>query len=114
MPTTEERNTARIAELNDLARSAPGVFCVLLQTEGISALTPEQQSAIREKVETFTAFDEDNDPWGEHDFGSFDHDGLKVYFKFDYYDRSREFASPDPSDPAVTVRVLTILLASEY
>ena len=30
------------------------------------------------------------------------------------YDRATEFGSPDPTDPAVTTRVLTIMRADEY
>jgi hypothetical protein len=79
--------------------------------EGIAALSPADQSAIREKVETFDAFTPDNDPYGEHDFGSFEHNGIRVFWKIDYYDRNLEYGSEDPSDPAQTTRVLTIMLA---
>ena len=72
------------------------------------------QSAIREKVETFDAFTPDNDPHGERDFGAFEHNGERIFWKIDYYDRSMTKGSEDPSDPKQTVRVLTIMLASEY
>src|SRR5215475_8056743 len=94
--------TQRIAELNDLARKAMGVACRAYQTCGISALPAEDQSAIREKVETFNAFTPDNDPYGEHDFGAFDHNGEKIFWKIDYFDRDMQYASEDPSDPAKT------------
>jgi hypothetical protein len=103
-----------IARLNDLARGAMGVTCRLVQTSGINALAPEAQSAIREAVERFDAFGPDNDPYGERDFGAFDHDGQRVFWKIDYYDRNLKFASDCPADPLKTVRVLTIMLASEY
>jgi len=107
-------STRRIASLNDLARHAMGVGCRVVQTPGIAALPSEEQSAIREKVETFSDFTPDNDPHGERDFGVFEHDGKRVFWKIDYYDPTLTKGSEDPSDPKRTVRVLTIMLASEY
>jgi hypothetical protein len=49
-----------------------------------------------------------NDPHEEHDFGSFEVDGHTIFFKIDYYDSTLTVHSPDPSDPAVTKRVITI------
>ena len=37
-----------------------------------------------------------------------------IFFKIDYYDRTLTHHSPDPADPAVTERVITIMLADEY
>ncbi len=106
--------TKKIAELNDLCRKAMGVAGRLVQTCGIAALPMDAQSAIREKVETFTAFTPDNDPYGERDFGAFEHNGERIFWKIDYYDTTLTYGSEDPSDPKQTVRVLTIMLASEY
>lgn len=106
--------TAKIARLNDLCRSAMGIAGKLVQTEGICALPLPLQSAIRERVETFDAFSSDNDPHGERDFGAFEIDDLRIFWKIDYYDRTLTGGSEDPSDPRQTVRVLTIMLASEY
>jgi hypothetical protein len=105
---------SRIAELNDLARTAMGVASKLVQTPGISALPPADQSRIREKVELFEDFKPSNDPHGEHDFGAFEHDGQRVFWKIDYYDKNLEFGSEHPEDPGQTTRVLTIMLAEEY
>jgi hypothetical protein len=55
-----------------------------------------------------------NDPHEEHDFGSFEAEGHTIFFKIDYLDRSLNYHSPDPADPAVTVRVITVMLADEY
>jgi hypothetical protein len=52
-------------------------------------------------------------PHGEHDFGSFEADGQQIFFKIDY-DKALNAHSPDPSNPSVTERVITIMLAQEY
>ncbi len=104
----------KIAELNDLCRKSFGVTCRLVQTFGINALPEEDQSQIREKVEKFNDFNEDNDPYGEHDFGAIDHNGQKIFWKIDYYDLDLKYGSEDPADPGQTARVLTIMLANEY
>lgn len=117
----------RIARLNDLARRAMGIACVVVATEGVRALPEVDQSRLRELVETFDAFTPDNDPYGERDFGAIYQgvDGVwstlrpvdvavTVFWKIDAYDRELQFGSEDPADPAVTRRVLTIMLASEY
>ena len=106
--------TKLIAELNDLARTAMGICCRLMQTPGICALPAADQSRIRELVETFSDFNPGNDPHGERDFGGFDHNGVAVLWKIDYYDKALEYGSEDPSDPAQTTRVLTIMLREEY
>ncbi|HTU47461.1 MAG TPA: DUF3768 domain-containing protein [Bryobacteraceae bacterium] len=110
---TDERSQ-RIDELNDLCRKAMGVLGRLYQTPGIRALPGADQSAIREKVETSDAFRSGDDPYGERDFGAFEHNGNRVIWKINYYDPSMEGGSEDPSVPQQTVRVLTIMLASEY
>ena len=112
--TTEVRDTNKIAALNDLCRTAMGVAGRLIQTPGICALPPGDQSAIREKVELFDAFTPDNDPHQERDFGSFVQAGQTIFWKIDYYDPTLTGGSEDPSDPRQTVRVLTIMLAAEY
>lgn len=65
-------------------------------------------------VRSFTAFTRDNDPHLEHDFGSFEVRGEKLFWKIDYYDLDLTYGSEAPEDPSKTKRVLTIMLASEY
>ena len=126
---TAREQTARIARLNDLARQAMGVACTAVATPGFRALPVADQSRVRELIETFDAFTPDNDPYGERDFGAI-HQGRDgrwtaaypaqsdpvetVFWKIDAYDRALQFGSEDPANPAVTRRVLTIMLASEY
>lgn len=104
----------KVRELNDLCRTAMGVAGRLILTRGVRCKFDKDLSAIREAVETFDAFNESNDPYGEHDFGSFVYAGEVILWKIDYYDKTLENGSEDPSDPSKTVRVLTIMLASDY
>ena len=61
-----------------------------------------------------TRFDRDDDPYGEHDFGALTVAGVRLLWKVDYYDAAMTGGSPDPADPSVTTRVLTVMLAHEW
>ena len=115
MQLTDNQRRVRIRELNDTFRKTldPTLGRVML-TAGVNALPSDVSAMATRKVATFDAFDADNDPHREHDFGSFDLAGDKFFWKIDYYDRSLEFGSDDPADPAKTTRVLTLMLAEEY
>jgi hypothetical protein len=105
--------TQQIRTLNDELRQhliGGGV----VMTPGIAALGPEAVERIIKTIAVFDDFCNANDPHNEHDFGSFDAEGETVFFKIDYYDRTLTNHSPDPSDPSVTERIMTIMLASEY
>ena len=106
--------TEKIRRLNDTFRRSLVFGGRVLLTQGVAALADQDKNALLCKVQAFDSFTADNDPHGEHDFGSFDVDGEKFYFKIDYYDASFEFGSEDPADPKKTTRVLTIMLAEEY
>ena len=102
-----------IRDLNDqLRRSLTGG--VLVMTRGIIDLGAKRQMAILSAIAAFDAFDPDNDPYGEHDFGALQVEGERLFFKIDYLDRALTGHSPDPADPTVTARVLTVMLAEEY
>ena len=103
----------RVAFLNDLLRMT-GVGGRVMVTAGIAALPDDQRERVIAAVRDFTAFDADNDPYGEHDCAVILVGTCCVIFKIDTYDVTWSFASPDPVDPLVTRRVLTIMLASEY
>ena len=127
---TAREQTARIARLNDQARQAMGVACTAVATVGFRSLPEVDQSCVRELIKTFDAFDDDNDPHGERDFGTIyqlvcgrwttdrprlrEDERERVFWKLDYYNCQMEFASDDAADPAVTRRVLTIMLSDEY
>jgi hypothetical protein len=108
-----DTKTARIRALNDEMRQRL-IGGMAVMTPGIAALGPEAVARIVKTIEVYDDFCHANDPHEEHDFGAFDADGHKVFFKIDYYDSSLAVHSPDPSDPTVTKRVITIMLAEEY
>lgn len=112
--TTTTENTAKIRELNDAFRKGFPLNGKRYITDGIFALDCDDRAAILEKVRTFDAFTEDNDPHGEHDFGSIEHNGERIFWKIDYYDAACEYGSEDPAEASRTTRVLTIMLADEY
>jgi hypothetical protein len=108
------RTTAdRIRDLNDAFRRSFSGGRVML-TAGVDALPSDVKTMAIRKVATYSDFSPDNDPHGEHDFGSFDLAGRRFLWKIDYYDRRVKWGSEDPADPEKTTRVLTILLAEEY
>ena len=106
-------DAAKISELNDALRQT-GEGGRIVTTSGVMALGPDFLLAVMATVRTFSAFTEDNDPYGEHDFGAVEVEEQTVFWKIDYYDQTGEGLSPDPTNPTLTVRVLTIMLASEY
>ena len=108
-----EFNTDRVRELNDHARRT-FTGCRVVITQGIAGLDEHVISAILAQVRSYDSFTPDNDPYQEHDFGSFHHGNVQVFWRWDYYDLDYSMHSPDPADEAVTARVLTIMLAEEY
>ncbi len=105
--------TGRIRALNDQLRTS-GIGGQLVITCGVASLPEPDIAAVLLAVKTFTDFTPDNDPHEEHEFALIEAAGERVMFKIDYYDRALSMHSPDAADPAVTVRVLTIMFSSEY
>lgn len=103
-----------IRELNDLFRCEGRGNGTFLVTPGIKARGYEFMLLVLQAVRDFDQFSDENDPWGEHDFGSVDVGGETVFWKFDYYDLTLSQGSENPANEALTHRVLTIMLASEY
>lgn len=106
-----DERTTRIRTLNDLARST-FIGCRVMATQGVQGR--DDLASVLERVRTFNAFDGDNDPYGEHDFGSFIHNGETIFWKIDYYNQTMTAGAEDPADPQETIRVLTVMLSSEY
>ena len=108
-----DTKTERIRALNDeLRQYLLGGMAVI--TPGVAALGQQAVERIVKTIAVYDDFCHANDPHEEHDFGSFQADGQTIFFKIDYYDKTLTYHSPDPSDPSVTERVITILLADEY
>ena len=110
---TDATRRALVRRLNDHLRC----FWLggrVMVTTGVSALGPRFLEAALAAVAAFDAFDRDNDPYGEHDFGALTVAGVRLLWKVDYNDAGMTGGSPDPADPSVTTRVLTIMLASEW
>ena len=106
-------DTTKIRALNDHARQS-FTGCRVVITHGIAELGEGAVVQILAKVRAYRSFTPDNDPYAEHDFGAIKLRGNTFFWKFDYYDLDLQMHSPDPSDPAVTARVLTVMLAEEY
>jgi Protein of unknown function (DUF3768) len=102
-----------IARLNDAFRRT-FMGGKVMMTAGVHALPDTVKASAMLKVATFDGFTEENDPHGEHDFGSFELYGDKFFWKIDYYDERLECGSENPADPEKTTRVLTLMLAHEY
>lgn len=117
--TIPGRKTLTLARQNDSFRSGmvvggcplPGTVVVTsgVRNRGRDFVTNAILAAAFD-----TDFSEDNDPYGDHSFGVVTVQGERLYWKIDTYDADREYGSDDPTDPARTHRVLTILFPSEY
>jgi hypothetical protein len=105
--------TGRIRALNDELRQHL-IRGLAVITPGVAALGPEAVERIVKTIAVFDNFCHENDPYEEHDFGSFEVDGHILIFKIDYFDHTLSNHSPDPADPTVTERVITIMMAAEY
>lgn len=109
----QDDRVARLRALNDqLRRQHQGGR--ILVTSGLHRQGPDVLRRVLNAIATFSDFDAGNDPYGEHDFGKVTEAGVTVFFKIDYYDLAGRYRSPDPADPARTLRVMTVMLADEY
>ena len=107
------KTTNRIQALNDQFRETFTGGRVVF-TSSVAALDSKILDELITAVRYFDNFNEDNDPHGEHDFGAVELNGEKFFWKIDYYDKTMEYGSEDPSYPELTTRVLTIMYANEW
>ena len=108
-----EPDVERIRALNDRARQS-FAGCRVAVTAGIAVLGHAAVYEIFDLIEAYNDFTPANDPYGEHDFGSFMFQDHQIFWKIDYFDLDYTMHSPDPADETVTARVLTVMLAEEY
>ena len=107
--------TEQIRTLNDRLRQNLGTgVATAVITIGVAALGDEAVARIVKTIAVYDDFFHENDPWEEHDFGAFEVDGHKIFFKINYYDPTLTYHSDDPAEPTLTHRVITIMLAEEY
>ncbi len=115
--------SAKIAQLNDNLRlniSGPSRNKIVI-TRGIAEIIGDvsifagfrRRAEFLSRVRLYDRFSADNDPYGERDFGSFECYDVKCFWKIDYFNLDLTADSEDPSDPTVTIRVLTIMRADE-
>lgn len=107
----DEDSVTKIRQLNDHAR-CNFADCQIVLTRAVQKL--ENLDRLFTQIQQFDVFTQVNDTYGEHDFGSLRFAGETIFWKIDYYDLDMTMHSPDPSDPNVTARVLTIMLGEEY
>ena len=115
---TRDRAAQAIAAQNDRFRASlgrdPGVPGRIVLTAGVEVRGPAFVESAIQAVQRFQDFTEDNDPHGERDFGVFEIEDEKLFWKIDLYDLAYRYGSETPADPARTRRVLTLMLAHEY
>lgn len=110
---TSTNKIERVRQLNDEFRRT-GQNGQIFLTQGIYQLPVTHKIMLLDMIQHYDDFSPNNDPYGEHDFGSISLCGEQIFWKIDYYDLDFVGGSSEPADPEVTLRVMTIMLASEY
>jgi hypothetical protein len=114
---------AKVAEKNDLFRKTLGWTGKgqLVTTQGVTCLDKELKVSLFKEIIAFNSFTEDNDPYGEHDFGKVSVSGEDYFWKIDYYADNKcesgyDWVTHNAENRAEDTahRVLTIMLADEY
>lgn len=113
MSTDITSTSARIAALNDVLRTS-GRGGMTMLSAALAAKGPAFAVKAHQAVRAFDAFDDHNDPYGEHDCASLEVDGERIIWKIDCYAPDLQHGSDDPANPECTRRVMTIMLAADY
>lgn len=100
--------------IEHLRAAVPGPGGHILLTQGVASLNPADKAAVLRKVRGTDQFDRDSDPHHAHDFVAIEHKRIAHFWEIDCYDLDCRYGSPDPTNPAVTTRVLTVMRADEY
>ncbi len=111
LPTAQRHEV--IAALNDQFRQTLRGGAVFM-TASVANISSVRLRRMMEAIRTFEGFCEEQDPFGEHDLGSIKDEGERFFWKIDYFDPSMRFGSQDPANPAITLRVMTIMRPEEY
>lgn len=108
-----DQHRARIRVLNDLLRQHHTGGRIFL-SHGVTALGRSGISWALREIAAYDNFRPENDPYNEHDFGSVEVAGRRLFWKIEYYDRTMTAGAENPADPNTCTRVMTVMLAEEY
>ena len=109
---SEAEKTKKIRELNDKLRQTFQGGQVVA-TQSVAMLDDWTRFELCKRIRNFNNFHSGNDPYKEHDFGTVKLNGISYNWKIDYFDKNRQYHSPDETNPEVTIRVLTIMRVGE-
>lgn len=98
--------------INDHARRT-FIGCAIEISPAVEALPLKQRAVVLKMVRDFDEFDDEGNPFQEHDFGAFDFNGQRYGFRFEYFDPSMCRGASDPTDIELTRRVLTVHRSDE-
>ena len=86
----------------------------IVLSKEVSELNNKDKRKVLRLVKEFDTFNKEDNPYNENDFGAFDYKDTKFFWKIDYYDNDLKYHSEDKTDTEKTIRVLTVMKASEY
>lgn len=113
-----QSDSETIADQNDQFRQGdptiPGTIVVTRDLQNVLDEAAIAGGELVTAVRAQTSFSEENDPYGEHDFGSFTIAETACFWKIDLYNNTLDGGAEAPADLTQTHRVLTIMRAADY